>query len=63
MTRTIIEGGHVATVDAVGTEHATGHVVIDDGVITQVGAGRAADDAARRRRDRRRDADASSPRA
>jgi cytosine/adenosine deaminase-related metal-dependent hydrolase len=44
MTRTIIEGGYVATVDAVGTEHATGYVVIDDGVITQVGAARAADD-------------------
>jgi cytosine/adenosine deaminase-related metal-dependent hydrolase len=44
MTRTIIEGGYVATVDAVGTEHATGYVVIDDGVITQVGAARAADE-------------------
>ena len=37
MTRTIIEGGHVATVDASGTEHRAGHVVIDDGVITAVG--------------------------
>ena len=44
MTRTIIEGGYVATVDRDGTEHATGYVVIDDGVITQVGGGRAADD-------------------
>ena len=44
MTRTIIEGGYVATVDAAGTEHETGHVVVDDGVITAVGAGRAADD-------------------
>ncbi|MFH8251684.1 amidohydrolase family protein, partial [Microbacterium sp. B2969] len=39
MTRTIIQGGHIATVDSVGTEHKTGHVVIDDGVITAVGAG------------------------
>ena len=44
MTRTIIEGGYVATVDPVGTEHATGFVLIDDGVISQVGAGRAPDD-------------------
>ena len=29
MTRTIIEGGHVATVDAAGTEYAGGHVVVD----------------------------------
>ena len=40
MTRTtIIEGAHVATVDAAGTEHRNGHVVIDDGRITAVGAG------------------------
>ena len=44
MTRTIVEGGYVATVDAAGTEHASGYVVIDDGVITQVGAARATDD-------------------
>ncbi|MEU1971836.1 8-oxoguanine deaminase [Microbacterium sp. NPDC019599] len=37
--RTIIEGGFVASVDPVGTEHRAGHVVIDDGVITTVGAG------------------------
>ncbi|MFG2110830.1 8-oxoguanine deaminase [Micromonospora chersina] len=38
----IIEGGAVATVDADGTEHADGHVVIgDDGRIAAVGAGRA----------------------
>lgn len=41
MTRTIIEGGHIATVDAVGTEHAGGYVVVDDGVIAAVGAGSA----------------------
>lgn len=41
MTRTIIEGGHVATVDSAGSEHDGGHVVIDDGTITAVGAGRA----------------------
>jgi cytosine/adenosine deaminase-related metal-dependent hydrolase len=41
MTRTILENGHVATVDAAGTEHADGHVVIEGGVITAVGPGRA----------------------
>jgi cytosine/adenosine deaminase-related metal-dependent hydrolase len=35
----VIEGGHVATVDAAGTEHRSGHVVIDDGLITAVGPG------------------------
>jgi cytosine/adenosine deaminase-related metal-dependent hydrolase len=39
MTRTIIENGYVATVDASGAEFDGGHVVIDDGVITAVGAG------------------------
>ena len=43
MTRTIIEGGHVATVDGGGAEYGSGHVVIDDGVIAAVGAGRADD--------------------
>jgi cytosine/adenosine deaminase-related metal-dependent hydrolase len=37
----IIENGHVATVDAAGTEHAPGYVVVVDGVIAAVGAGRA----------------------
>jgi cytosine/adenosine deaminase-related metal-dependent hydrolase len=38
----IIEGGPVATVDACGTEHADGHVVIgDDGRIVAVGPGHA----------------------
>ena len=41
--RTIIEGGYVATVDPVGSEHSTGHVVVEDGVITAVGAGPAPD--------------------
>ncbi|GAA1920509.1 8-oxoguanine deaminase [Microbacterium aoyamense] len=44
MSRTIIEGGHIATVDATGTEYDGGHVVIDDGVISAVGAGRASAD-------------------
>ncbi len=39
MTRTIIENGHIATVDAAGTEYASGHVVIDDGDIVAVGDG------------------------
>jgi cytosine/adenosine deaminase-related metal-dependent hydrolase len=34
-----IEGAHVATVDAAGTEYPDGHVVIDGGEITTVGAG------------------------
>jgi cytosine/adenosine deaminase-related metal-dependent hydrolase len=41
MTRTLIEKGHVVTVDAVGTEHAGGHVVVEDGLIVAVGPGRA----------------------
>jgi cytosine/adenosine deaminase-related metal-dependent hydrolase len=43
MTRTVIENGHVVTVDAVGTEHAGGHVVTEGGRIVAVGAGRAPD--------------------
>jgi cytosine/adenosine deaminase-related metal-dependent hydrolase len=35
----VIEGAAVATVDASGTEHATGHLVISDGRIAAVGAG------------------------
>jgi cytosine/adenosine deaminase-related metal-dependent hydrolase len=38
-TAVAIEGGHIATVDAAGTEHAAGHVVIDGGRIVAVGAG------------------------
>ena len=35
----VIEGCAIATVDAAGTEHADGHIVIEDGRITAVGAG------------------------
>ncbi len=44
--RTVIEGAYVATVDAVGTEHPTGHVVIDGTRIVAVGGGRAPSDLA-----------------
>jgi cytosine/adenosine deaminase-related metal-dependent hydrolase len=37
----VIEHCAIATVDAAGTEHADGHIVIDDGRITAVGAGSA----------------------
>ncbi|MGW9114596.1 8-oxoguanine deaminase [Microbacterium sp. NPDC055683] len=39
MSTTVIEGGYIATVDAAGTEHRTGHVVIDGGRIAAVGPG------------------------
>ena len=39
MSRTVIESCAVATVDAAGTEHADGHVVVEDGVLVAVGAG------------------------
>jgi cytosine/adenosine deaminase-related metal-dependent hydrolase len=35
----VIDGAALATVDAQGTEHATGHVVVADGRITAVGPG------------------------
>ena len=35
----VIENCAIATVDATGTEHASGHIVIDDGRITAVGEG------------------------
>ncbi|MBX3098906.1 MAG: 8-oxoguanine deaminase [Salinibacterium sp.] len=41
MTRTVIEGAYVATVDSVGTEHPRGHVVIDGSRIVAVGEGSA----------------------
>lgn len=41
MTRTIIEGGYVATVDATGSEHVTGHIVVDGERIVAVGDGSA----------------------
>ena len=37
--RTVVQGGAVATVDARMTEHADGHVVVEDGRIVAVGAG------------------------
>ena len=39
MSRIVIEGCAIATVDAAGTEHADGHIVIEDGRILAVGAG------------------------
>jgi cytosine/adenosine deaminase-related metal-dependent hydrolase len=36
---TVIEGAHIATVDAADTEYADGHVVLDDGRIVAVGPG------------------------
>jgi cytosine/adenosine deaminase-related metal-dependent hydrolase len=39
--RTVIDNAAIATVDAAGTEHATGHVVVSGGVIESVGAGSA----------------------
>jgi cytosine/adenosine deaminase-related metal-dependent hydrolase len=35
----VIDGAAIATVDATGTEHASGHVVVHDGQITAVGGG------------------------
>ena len=39
MTRTVIEGCAVATVDAAGTEHRDGHLVLEDDRIVAVGPG------------------------
>jgi cytosine/adenosine deaminase-related metal-dependent hydrolase len=36
---TVLEGAYLATVDASGAEHQTGHVVVQDGRIAAVGAG------------------------
>jgi cytosine/adenosine deaminase-related metal-dependent hydrolase len=44
--RLVVEHCAIATVDAAGTEHADGHLVVEDGRIAAVGAG-AAPDAAR----------------
>jgi cytosine/adenosine deaminase-related metal-dependent hydrolase len=45
----VVEGCAIATVDAAGTEHADGHLVVEDGRIAAVGAGPApAIDGARR---------------
>ena len=43
----VIEGATVVTVDAVGTEHERGHVVIDGSRIVAVGAGRPAEEVRR----------------
>jgi cytosine/adenosine deaminase-related metal-dependent hydrolase len=45
--RTVIEGCAVATMDAAGTEHADGHLVVEDDRIIAVGAGPAPEDLAR----------------
>lgn len=39
MSTLVIEGCAIATVDAAGTEHADGHIVVRDGLITAVGSG------------------------
>ena len=39
--RTILDGATVVTMDGARTEHATGHVVVENGRIAAVGAGRA----------------------
>ncbi|OLR95027.1 8-oxoguanine deaminase [Actinokineospora bangkokensis] len=39
MRRTVIQGAAIATVDVFGTEHADGHLVVEDGRIAAVGAG------------------------
>src|ERR1700758_4783417 len=39
--RTILDGAAVVTMDAGRTEHATGHVVIENGRIVAIGSGRA----------------------
>ena len=41
MTRTVIDGAYIVTMDAQGTEHATGHVVLRHGRIESVASGRA----------------------
>jgi len=41
MGRIVIQGCHVATCDAVGSEYASGYVVIEDGRIVATGAGSA----------------------
>ncbi len=43
----VIEGATVCTVDAGGTEHAVGHVVVEGNRITAVGEGRAPEDVRR----------------
>jgi cytosine/adenosine deaminase-related metal-dependent hydrolase len=47
MTRTVIEGCAIATMDAAGAEHADGHLVIEDDRLVAVGAGAAPEALAR----------------
>jgi cytosine/adenosine deaminase-related metal-dependent hydrolase len=49
----VLEGCAIATVDAAGTEHADGHVVVQDGRIAAVGAGPAPETPGARRIDAR----------
>jgi cytosine/adenosine deaminase-related metal-dependent hydrolase len=49
----VIEGCAIATVDTAGTEHASGHVVVEDGRIVAAGQGAAAVDEAATRIDGR----------
>jgi cytosine/adenosine deaminase-related metal-dependent hydrolase len=49
----VIDGAAIATVDAHGTEHTVGHVVVDDGRIAAVGPGPAVEQAGARRVDGR----------
>ncbi|HSV66922.1 MAG TPA: 8-oxoguanine deaminase [Mycobacteriales bacterium] len=46
MSRIVIDGAAVSTMDDHGTEHGAGHVVVEDGLITAVGAGPAPRDPA-----------------
>ena len=39
MARLVIDGAAIATVDAAHTEHNRGYIVVDDNIITAVGAG------------------------
>jgi cytosine/adenosine deaminase-related metal-dependent hydrolase len=46
--RTVIDDAHISTMDGFGTEFVSGHVVITDGEIDEVGPGRASGPADRR---------------
>ena len=46
--RVVIEGCAVATVDAAGTEHESGHVVVEGNRIVAVGGGPASEDAGKK---------------
>jgi cytosine/adenosine deaminase-related metal-dependent hydrolase len=46
--RVVIEGCAVATIDAVGTEHESGHVVVEGNRIVAVGGGPASEDAGKK---------------